>query len=85
MIARVPDAISAFTRVFYALWQRERAPMKPDDMHSPDGAREWCTADPGPPKNDSLAVPGLQRTAILLSCSIDRHWPRYAAPGTRTW
>src|SRR5437588_12903010 len=30
------------------------------------GAREWCSADPGPPKTGVVSVPGLQRTAGLL-------------------
>jgi hypothetical protein len=46
----VPDAISAFTRAFDALWQRERAPAEDTDVLINVGAREWCAADPGPPR-----------------------------------
>jgi uncharacterized protein len=56
---RVPDEV-----------QRERARGSMRNLHFPDCAREWCTADPGPPKTEFSAVPGLQRTAAYILCSI---------------
>jgi hypothetical protein len=56
---RVPDAV-----------QHERAPRKMRESVIPDSAREWCAADPGPPKTEFLAVPVLQRTAVVVLCLI---------------
>jgi len=66
----VPDAISAFTRVFDALWQHERASQTELIFALYASAREWCTAEPGPRQAVSLVVPGPQRTAAVDLCPI---------------
>src|SRR6516162_4122513 len=71
---RVPDAVQR---------ERERVRGKRADVSFADCAREWCTADPGPSRARSSAVPGLQRTAASISGTSQNHGPRCAAPGTR--
>jgi len=82
MNERVPDAVSAFTRVFDALWQRERAPGNLRGFRSADRVREWCTADPGPPRSKPAAVPGLQCSAAVRLAFDPVQRPRCTAPGT---
>jgi hypothetical protein len=41
--------------------QRERAAERPSAWHDPS-AREWCTADPGPPNATAAAFAVLDRS-----------------------
>jgi hypothetical protein len=68
----VPDAV-----------QRERARKQPCNSWYRDGAREWCTADPGPPRSRlwRSRVCGAPRFSLWIQSQ--KYRPRCAAPGTR--